>query len=207
MTFCGGRLLKVLYECKVCPWMIDILLPSKFSTLRIFIETTQNKFERTTEVESFITTRVSKLFPTTNISLWIFLKLLTISPFLYPTCLCVLFFSPKTIPRWTVVSMAKRNFATHECFTFRILFLRHTHILTILLNILHFIHFIEPCDWERERERLYFLPILRVCMFMMQKIPFQAIKLLWEIICVVNFRIALIQIRMIFLSFSKMIEW
>ena len=204
MTFCGGLLLKVLYECKVCPWMINILLPSKFSTLRIFIETTQNKFERTTEVESFTTTRVSKLFPTTNISLWIFLKLLTISPFLYPTCLCVLFFSPKTIPRWTVVSMAKRNFATHERFTFRILFLRHTHILTILLNILHFIHFIEPCDWERERERLYFLPKLRVCMFMMQKIPFQAIKLLWEIIRIVNLSIALIQIL---LSFSKLIEW
>ena len=68
-----------------------------------------------------------------------------------PTCLCVHFFSPKTIRSWIVVSIAKEIFATHECFTFRIFSslpsLSHTHTLNLshtnISNIKSFSYFSE----------------------------------------------------------------
>ena len=132
--------------------MINISLPSKFSTLRIFIGTTQNKFERTTEVESYTTIRVSKLFQLPHLTIK-FLKESNHLLFSHPTCLYVFFFSPKTIHRWTVVSMVKRNFATHERFTFRILSPFHTTHTYSLFYKYCTSFILKPSLIEKEKER------------------------------------------------------
>ena len=115
------------------------------------------------------TTRVSKLFRATN-SLWIFLNLLTIASFSNPTCLCVHFFSPKTIRSWIVVSIAKRNFCHPWMFhlsdfllslllsLIHTLNLSHSHISSNIksfsyFNFLYFIHCKCMNVYFRKRER------------------------------------------------------